>query len=62
MKNIDQGLIYITLDLPSAKLYIFIDRSFANNKDLSSLIRFKIILVNKTIRNEEFSIRGNLLY
>ena len=35
MENIDQGLIYIPLDLSTAKLYIFVDRSFANNKDFS---------------------------
>jgi hypothetical protein len=36
IKNINQGLTYVKLDLLSAKLYVFVDGSFANNKDLSS--------------------------
>jgi hypothetical protein len=32
----NQGLTYVKLDLLSAKLYVFVDGSFANNKDLSS--------------------------
>jgi hypothetical protein len=31
----DQGLTYILLDLTIAKLFVFIDGSFANNKNLS---------------------------
>jgi hypothetical protein len=30
----DQGLIYILLDLATAKLFVFVDSFFANNKDL----------------------------
>jgi hypothetical protein len=43
MKNIDRGLVYVKLELPSAKLYVFVDGSFANNKDLSSQIGFEVI-------------------
>jgi hypothetical protein len=50
------------LDLLLAKLYVFIDGSFANNKDLSSQIEFEVILANKTIREDEFIIYGNLIY
>jgi hypothetical protein len=36
IKNMNRGLTYVKLDLSSAKLYVFVDGSFANNKDLSS--------------------------
>ena len=64
MKNITQGLNYILLELSTAKLFIFIDDSFANNKDLSSQIGYEIILVNKLTNNEEsaFIITGNIIY
>ena len=62
MKNMDQDLTYVDLDLSSAKLYVFIDGSFANNKDLSFQIGFEIILVNKTTRDDEFTIHENLIY
>jgi hypothetical protein len=39
-----------------------VDGSFANNKDLSSQIRYKVIIANKTIGQDKFNIRGNLIY
>jgi hypothetical protein len=62
MKNINQGLTYVKLDLLSAKLYVFVDGSFANNKDLSSQIGFEVILANETIKEDEFTIYGNLIH
>ncbi len=56
MKNLNYSLNYVILDLPIAILYVFIDGSFINNKDLSSQIRFIIILVN------EFNLYRNLIY
>lgn len=38
---------YVPLDLATAKLTIFVDGSFANNRDLSSQIDFVIALVNE---------------
>jgi hypothetical protein len=35
MKNIDRGLNYVPLNMAKTKLYIMVDASFANNKDLS---------------------------
>jgi hypothetical protein len=35
MKNQNRGLDYIPLNMAATKLYIMIDASFANNKDLS---------------------------
>jgi hypothetical protein len=59
----DQGLTYILLDLATAKLFVFVDGSFANNKDLSSQIGYKIILANKTPRKpNKLYIKGNLIY
>jgi hypothetical protein len=62
MKNMDRGLTYVDLDLLSAKLYVFVDGSFANNKDLSSQIGFELILANETIGDDEFTIYGNLIH
>ena len=58
----DKGIKYIALDLEHAKLFIFVDGSFANNKDFSSQIGYEIILANETAGNKEFEIKGNLIY
>ena len=45
------------------KLFVFIDSSFANNKDFSSQIGYLIILVNETTNGmDEFTIKGNLIH
>jgi hypothetical protein len=62
MTHIDRGIKYIALDLPTAKLFVFVNRSFANNKDFSSQIEYKIILANKTTYNKEFKLSRNLIY
>ncbi|KAI1002367.1 hypothetical protein K3495_g5833 [Podosphaera aphanis] len=36
INNHDRGLRFIPINLESAKLFVFVDASFANNKDLSS--------------------------
>ena len=51
MENRDRGLHYIPIDIATAKLYVFVDGSFANNKDLSSQIGFVIMLSNEVITN-----------
>jgi hypothetical protein len=62
----DRGIKYIILDLECTKLFVFVDSSFANNKDFSSQISYLIILANKTktisTRTNEFTIKGNLIY
>ena len=35
MDNLERGLRYVLVDLRSAKVYVFVDGSFTNNKDLS---------------------------
>jgi hypothetical protein len=62
MNYLNRGLIYIPLKLVIAKLFIFVDGSFANNRDLSSQIGYKVIIANKTTGQDEFNIRGNLIY
>ena len=49
------------------KLFVFVDGSFANNKDFSSQIGYLIILANETINKtangiDEFIIKGNLIH
>jgi hypothetical protein len=36
MRSLDQGLKYIPLQLEIAKLFVFVNSLFANNKNLSS--------------------------
>ena len=63
MKNMDRGIKYVALDLACTKLFVFVDGSFANNKDFSSQIGYLIILANETpTGNEEFEIKGNIIH
>jgi hypothetical protein len=62
MANLDRGLIYIPLDLHTAKLFIFVDGSFANNKDLTSQIGYEIFLANETTTEDTFTMTGNLIH
>ena len=42
---------------------MFIDGSFANNKDLSSQLSYEIMLINESYDDDNrFTIRGNLIY
>jgi hypothetical protein len=56
----------VILNLNKAKIYVFVDGSFANNKDLSSQIGFIIILANENENentgNDEFNLYGNLIH
>jgi hypothetical protein len=63
MENLDRGLRYVHVDLINAKLIVFVDGSFANNKDLSSQLGFVLMLVNKhTDVDNTFLIRGNVIH
>ena len=62
MKNINRGIKYITLNLKQAKLFIFVNSSFVNNKDFSSQISYLIIFINETKRTNKFVIKGNLIH
>ena len=63
IQNPKRGLRYIPLDLNRAKLYIFTDGSFANNKDLTSQLGYLIVLGQETGRTrEKFEIQGNIVH
>jgi hypothetical protein len=62
LEYFDRGLTYILLDISTAKLFVFVNGSFANNKDYSSQIGYEIILANETTKTDEFTINGNLIY
>ena len=50
------------INFPTIKLFIFINRLFINNKDFSSQLEYKIIIINKSTRENDFIIYGNLIY
>lgn len=62
MKNLNRGIKFVPVQLTHAKLFVFVDGSFANNKDLSSQIGFVIVLANESMKNDEFSLHGNLIH
>ena len=69
MDNHDRGINFIPLDLNTAKVYVFVDASFANNEDLSSQIGFLIMIGNETNQNvtatitkQDSILRGNLIH
>jgi hypothetical protein len=64
MGSQDRGITFIPLDLPTAKIFVFVDGSFANNRDLTSQLGFAIVLANETAVNDrsEFTINGNLIH
>ena len=52
----------MSINLPTIKLFIFINRLFTNNKDFSSQLKYKIIIVNKFTRENNFIIYSNFIY
>jgi hypothetical protein len=64
MESEDRGITFIPLDLPMAKLFVFVDSSFANNRNLTLQLRFVIVLTNETTIDDhnEFTIRGNIVH
>ncbi|KAI0993477.1 hypothetical protein K3495_g14708 [Podosphaera aphanis] len=47
----------------NTKLYVFVDGSFAGNKDLSSQIGFVLVLANEIENNgKTFLVKGNILH
>ncbi|POS83044.1 hypothetical protein EPUL_005361 [Erysiphe pulchra] len=62
MKNLNRKLNYIALDLPTMKIYVFIDGSFANTKDLSSQLVYFIVIANEALQEDRFTIKGNLIH
>ena len=62
LKQIERGLKYVPLDLSTAKLFVFVDSSFANNKNFSSQIGFEIIIANENMKDDIFTITGNIIH
>lgn len=62
MENLNRGIKFVPVQLTHAKLFVFVDESFANNKDLSSQIEFVIVLANESMKNDEFSLYDNLIH
>ena len=50
------------INFPIAKLFIFVNRLFVNNKDFSSQLGYKIIIANEFTKENNFIIYGNLIY
>lgn len=61
MDNQDRGLRFISLPLPRAKLYVFVDGSFANNQDLSSQIGYIVTIGTEEGENGSFVWNGNVI-
>jgi hypothetical protein len=62
INHLDRGLRYINIDLRSAKLIIFADGSFANNRNLSSQLGFLIILTNEERTHNSFELIRNIIH
>jgi hypothetical protein len=62
MSYLDWGLLYMPINLPTAKLFVFVNGSFINNKDFSSQLRYKIFITNKFTGENDFTIHSNLIH
>lgn len=64
-QNANRGLTMVRLNLNDAKLFVFVDASFANNADRGSQIGFVVVLGNERQLNasaKEISITGNIVH
>jgi len=50
------------INLPTVKLFIFVNGLFINNKDFSSQLGYKIIIANEFTRENDFIIYSNFIY
>jgi hypothetical protein len=62
MEHLDQRLSYVHVNLNAAKIFIFADGSFANNKDLSSQLEFLMVLVHENHLKSSFALTGNIMH
>ncbi|KAK2005367.1 hypothetical protein LZ32DRAFT_642395 [Colletotrichum eremochloae] len=62
--NLERGLRFVPLDLTTAKLFVFVDGSFANNHDLTSQLGFLILLGTEQVNDDEgvFTVTGNVVH
>ena len=50
------------INFPTTKLFIFVDRLFINNKNFSFQLGYKIIIINKSTKENNFIIYNNFIY
>jgi hypothetical protein len=62
MEHLDRGLSYVHIDLNAAKIFIFADGLFANNKNLSSQLGFLMILAYENHLESFFALIGNIMH
>ena len=63
LENSTRGLRFVKLKRESLRLLVFVDASFANNRDLSSQIGYVIVLANEQKKDSEsVLITGNILH
>ncbi|KAF2175420.1 hypothetical protein K469DRAFT_724133 [Zopfia rhizophila CBS 207.26] len=60
--NPDRGLRYIPFNIRKCLLFVFVDGSFANNKDMSSQLGFLIIIRTESRENNSFELTGNIMH
>ncbi|KAF2185681.1 hypothetical protein K469DRAFT_466462, partial [Zopfia rhizophila CBS 207.26] len=60
--NPDRGLRYIPFNIRKCSLFVFVDGSFANNKDMSSQLGFLIIIGTESRENNSFELTGNIMH
>ncbi|KAK1919376.1 hypothetical protein P3342_009100 [Pyrenophora teres f. teres] len=58
----DEDMKALNKRLKEAKLMVFVDGSFASNKDLSSQLGFVLVLVNESMDADTFTIQGNVIH
>jgi hypothetical protein len=62
MKHLNRGLSYVHVNLNAAKIFIFADGSFANNKNLSSQLGFLMVLAHENHLENFFALIGNIMH
>ena len=62
MDNLGRDFQYIFINLQSAKIYVFVNESFVNNKNLNFQIGFMLIIGTKSKGIAEFTLIGNIIH
>jgi hypothetical protein len=62
MEHLNRGLSYVHVDLNAAKIFIFADGSFANNKNLSSQLGFLVVLAHENHLKSSFALIDNIMH
>jgi hypothetical protein len=62
MEHLNRGLSYVHIDLNAAKIFIFADELFANNKNLSSQLGFLMVLVYENHLESSFALTDNIMH